>query len=123
MRITVSLPAQAAGDEALTRDRLLAGTDCFRINCAHDDVDTWKRMVRNIHASEAETGRSAMIGMDLAGQRPPTMEVLLPDPPRRLRPGGRLPPGQGDPAQGRQPAAGVGPELPGHPARPPSAHR
>lgn len=90
VRIMVTLPAEAAGDHGLTRDLLLAGTDCFRINCAHDDLDTWERMVGNIHAGEAETGRSAVIGMDLAGQKPRTMEVLLPDPPRRLRAGDRI---------------------------------
>lgn len=90
VRIMVTLPAEAAGDEALTRNLLLAGADCFRINCAHDDRDTWEGMIRNIRAGEAETGRSAMIGMDLAGQKPRTMEVLLPDPPRRLQPGDRI---------------------------------
>jgi len=90
VRIMVTLPAEAAGDRALTRDLLLAGTDCFRINCAHDDAGTWERMIWNIRAGEAETGRSATISMDLAGQKPRTMEVLLPEPPRRLATGDRI---------------------------------
>lgn len=90
VRIMVTLPADAAGDRALTRDLLLAGTDCFRINCAHDDAAAWERMVENIRSAEAETGRPATISMDLAGQKPRTMEVVLPEPPRRLRAGDRI---------------------------------
>lgn len=69
------------------RDLLHQGTDCFRINCAHDTRDEWSGMVANIRRAARELDRRARIAMDLAGQKPRTEEVLAPDAPRRLRAG------------------------------------
>ncbi len=70
-RIMVTLPTEAAYDHSLLRDLLLSGTDAVRINCAHDDAETWKRMIDNLRAVEQELqlpGR-CRIQMDLAGHK------------------------------------------------------
>jgi pyruvate kinase len=68
-RIMVTLPAEAARDPGLIRDLLLRGTDCVRINCAHDDRNTWAGMVANVRRVSDETGRTCRILMDVAGHK------------------------------------------------------
>lgn len=68
-RIMVTLPTEAASDYDLVRDLVAAGTDVARINCAHDDESSWKRMVENIRRAERETGRPCRLEMDLAGPK------------------------------------------------------
>jgi len=68
-RFMVTLPAEAATDYAFVRDLLKHGTDCARINCAHDGPAAWRAMVRNIRRAERETGRACRIVMDLGGPR------------------------------------------------------
>jgi pyruvate kinase len=36
VRVTVTMPSEAASDYGLVRDLLKAGMDCMRINCAHN---------------------------------------------------------------------------------------
>jgi len=48
VRIMVTMPSEAATDEQLLIDLLRAGMDVMRINCAHDDPETWRRMVENL---------------------------------------------------------------------------
>jgi pyruvate kinase len=72
VRITVTLPAEAADDFAFVLELLNAGMDCARINCAHDSADTWARMVANVQRARLETGRPCRIQMDLAGVKPRT---------------------------------------------------
>lgn len=69
VRIMVTLPTEAADDEALVRSLLEAGMDCARINCAHDDEAVWSRMVENVRAGERASGRGCKIMMDLAGPK------------------------------------------------------
>lgn len=63
------MPGEAAGDYALVRDLLVAGMDCMRINCAHDDAAAWGAMIANLRRAEAEAGRSCSVYMDLAGPK------------------------------------------------------
>jgi pyruvate kinase len=43
--------------------------DCARINCAHDDPDTWSAMIANLRSAEAAAGKTCRIMMDLAGPK------------------------------------------------------
>ena len=69
VRIMVTMPSEAAGDYALVRDLLVAGMDCMRINCAHDDAAAWRAMIANLRRAEAEAGRTCRVYMDLAGPK------------------------------------------------------
>ncbi len=67
--IMVTMPSTAGDDYRLVRDLLAEGMDCMRINCAHDDQDTWSAMIANLRQAEQELGRSCRIFMDLGGPK------------------------------------------------------
>jgi pyruvate kinase len=69
VRIMVTMPSEAATDEQLLVDLLRAGMDVMRINCAHDDPETWRRMVENLRRAERVVGRRCRIQADLAGPK------------------------------------------------------
>jgi len=69
VRIIVTMPGEAADDQALVRGLLERGMDCARINCAHDGADAWARMIDNLRRAEAATGRRCRVLMDLAGPK------------------------------------------------------
>ena len=69
VRIMVTMPSEAASDYALVRDLLVAGMDCMRINCAHDDETAWAGMVKNLKRAREETGKHCRILMDLPGPK------------------------------------------------------
>jgi len=68
-RIMVTLPPEAATDPDLVGELVAHGMDLARINCAHDDVDSWKAMIMNVHRAGAAAGRECRIAMDLAGPK------------------------------------------------------
>jgi pyruvate kinase len=65
----VTMPSEAAYDQALIRDLLTSGMDIMRINCAHDNPDAWLAMIKNLRHAEHETGRPCKIYADLAGPK------------------------------------------------------
>ena len=67
--IMVTMPTEAAHDYLVVHSLLDAGMDCMRINCAHDDAETWARMIRNLRYAERTTGRSCRVLMDLGGPK------------------------------------------------------
>jgi len=69
VRIMVTMPSEAAGNVPLLVDLLRAGMDVMRINCAHDDADTWCRMVASLREAERTVGRRCRIQADLAGPK------------------------------------------------------
>lgn len=75
VRIMVTLPAEAADDADLVRALVAAGMDAARINCAHDDIDAWRKMAAHVRAAEAETGRRCIVYADLAGPKVRTLDV------------------------------------------------
>lgn len=100
-RIMVTLPVSAAQDEDFVRALLLRGMDLARINCAHDDPDTWHRMVDNVRTASEVSGRPCRILMDLAGPKLRTGAMVLQTPGLRVKP-------QRDPAgQCREPGPAV----------------
>ena len=80
VRIMVTMPGEAADDYMLVRDLVLAGMDCMRVNCAHDDPATWERMIQNLRRANRELQRSCLILMDIAGPKLRTAS-LEPGPP------------------------------------------
>jgi len=70
-RILVTLPSEAAADLPWMRALVQAGADCVRINCAHDDADAWRRMLRNLRLAERDLERREPIRvlMDLGGPK------------------------------------------------------
>lgn len=69
VRIMVTMPSEAASNYSLIRDLLTQGMDCMRINCAHDDQDTWQNMIQHLRQAEREVGRTCKVLMDLAGPK------------------------------------------------------
>lgn len=69
VRIMVTMPTQAATDPRLVRDLLSSGMDVMRINCAHDDPDAWRAMIRNLRQAERTVGRSCKVYADLPGPK------------------------------------------------------
>ncbi len=68
-RIMVTLPSEAAREPELVEGLLAAGMDAARVNCAHDDVDEWLAMIRNVRRAEKRLGRSCRVYADLAGPK------------------------------------------------------
>jgi pyruvate kinase len=68
-RIMVTIPGPAADDYTFVRDLLERGMDCMRINCAHDDVAAWTRMIKHVRKAQKALGRSCRVVMDLAGPK------------------------------------------------------
>ena len=68
-RIMVTLPNTAAEDLDFVRKLLNNGMNCARINCAHDDPDTWLKMIENVKAASKLERKKCKITMDLAGPK------------------------------------------------------
>jgi pyruvate kinase len=77
-RIMVTMPAETAEDFLMVHQLLKGGMNCVRINCAHDDADTWRRMIRRLRDADRATGKTCRILMDLGGPKLRTgrMELL-----------------------------------------------
>lgn len=74
--IMVTLPTSAATDRAWVRRLVAVGTNCVRINCAHDTPDVWKRMIRNVRSAAKAEGRTCKVLMDLCGPRARIESIL-----------------------------------------------
>ncbi len=72
--IMVTFDASFAGNYALIKNFLLNGMNVARINCAHDDEETWSKMIQQIKRAIRHTGLNCKIYMDLAG---PKIRTLL----------------------------------------------
>jgi pyruvate kinase len=75
-RIMVTFPSDAATDRRLVSDLLAAGADCARINCAHDEPETWSGMIDNLRAAAADLKRDCRVLMDLGGPKVRTLRLL-----------------------------------------------
>jgi pyruvate kinase len=67
--ILVTLPSEAASKVEFMIALLRNGANAVRINCAHDDPQSWAAMIRNLRAAETATGRRACVLADLAGPK------------------------------------------------------
>lgn len=86
-RIMVTAATDMAGDLALMGALLDAGMDVLRINCAHDDADTWQGLIDTLRTVEQERQRvrPCAILMDLAGPKLRTGPIEQGVPVTRLR--------------------------------------
>lgn len=69
VRIMVTMPSEAAREYELVRELLRLGMDCMRINCAHDNAQTWLQMIENLRRAERSLGRTCRVVMDLGGPK------------------------------------------------------
>ncbi len=69
VRIMVTLPSEAAWNYPFVQSLIEVGTDCVRINCAHDNPLIWERMIENVRKAAVSQQRSCKILMDLAGPK------------------------------------------------------
>ncbi|MBK8568130.1 MAG: hypothetical protein IPN76_33690 [Saprospiraceae bacterium] len=75
VRVMVTMPSEVGRNFTLVKNLLLNGMDCARINCAHDNVQVWKKMVTNISKAVQATGKPCKILMDLGGPKLRTGQV------------------------------------------------
>ena len=87
--IMVTLPSEAASDPALAGAYIEAGMNCARIDCAHDDAESWAAMARHVRHAARRVGRECRILMDLPGPKC-RIEALHPKKPERLHVGDRF---------------------------------
>ena len=90
VRIMVTLPTEAAKNYKLVKELVQRGTDCIRINCAHDGTEQWLAMINHLRKAEIEIGRSCKVFMDIAGPKPRLKNVLLCKHKQRVHQGDRL---------------------------------
>jgi pyruvate kinase len=76
-KIMVTMPTEAADDPQLAYDLIRAGMNVVRINCAHDDVNVWEKILYNVHSAEKRLRRHCRIYMDIGGPKIRVSQVLL----------------------------------------------
>ena len=82
-RVMVTLPGEAAHDDALVGDLVGRGMDIARINGAHDGPDAWRAMAALVRSASRDAGRDCRVLLDLPG---PKLRIgPLPGTPGRLR--------------------------------------
>ncbi len=69
VRIMVTQPTEAAYDYPLVEQMVRDGMNCARVNCAHDNPETWKKIIDNVRKAATANGRNVKIAMDLAGPK------------------------------------------------------
>jgi len=69
VRIMVTLSREQGEDRAQIEELLRRGMDCARINAAHDDLFTWRRMARHVREASRLLGRPCRIAVDLPGPK------------------------------------------------------
>ena len=74
-RIMVTLPSETASDKKLVRRMLMEGTNCVRINCAHDDPKIWADMIGTVRSVAKGLARDCPVLMDIAGPKCRTEKV------------------------------------------------
>ena len=73
--IMVTLPTEAAHDDTLVRELLTAGMRVARINCAHDDADTWQAAAERVRRAARSLERPCRILFDLPGPKLRTLSI------------------------------------------------
>src|SRR5262249_14290105 len=67
--IMVTISSDEAKRPGLVRELIELGTNCVRINCAHDSPETWIELVKQVRTAEKELERCCRILMDLCGPK------------------------------------------------------
>jgi pyruvate kinase len=84
----VTLGPEAADDPGYVASLAENGVDIVRINCGHDDAETWRRMIDNTRA--ASSGHPLRVLMDIAGPKVRMDETATPPDRKRLVVGDRI---------------------------------
>ena len=84
-RVMATMPPEAATQPELVDKLVAAGMDCARINCAHDDSETWERMAANVREAASRLERPCRVLMDIAGPKCRILRVKAPPKTRLLR--------------------------------------
>lgn len=69
VRIMVTQPTEAAYNYQMVLKMVQNGMDCARINCAHDEPEVWKEIIKNVKKAAMECGTTVKVAMDLAGPK------------------------------------------------------
>ncbi len=67
--IMVTLPSEAATDKKLVKNLITHGMTIARINCGHDNEQTWQQIIQAIKKAEKSTGKNCRICMDIGGPK------------------------------------------------------
>ena len=65
----VTMPTDAATDPSITAGLVENKMNVARINCAHDNAETWLQIVNNIKTAAKKNNRSVKIAADLSGPK------------------------------------------------------
>ena len=68
-RIMVTIPNTAASDKTFVNRLIKLGMNSARINCAHDNTDTWSKMITNIREASVQKHKQVKVMMDLGGPK------------------------------------------------------
>ncbi len=75
-RIMVTLPKEAVDEKNLINELIEAGMSAARINCAHDSIDIWYKLIDKIHSVKKRTGKNCRVCMDLGGPKLRTGKMI-----------------------------------------------
>lgn len=75
VRLMVTLPSEAGLDRDFLVQLAKLGVEAVRINCAHDDEETWGKMIAHVRVAASDTGRRMKVMMDLPGPKIRTGET------------------------------------------------
>lgn len=68
-RIMVTMPSEASHNRPLLRDLVAAGMNLIRVNCAHDDPETWESIIGLARSEAKRAERPVRVSMDLGGPK------------------------------------------------------
>jgi pyruvate kinase len=68
-RIMVTLDGASLAEPGLIAELIASGMTCARINCAHDDPETWTRVAAAVRTAAQDLGKTCLVGMDLPGPK------------------------------------------------------
>src|SRR5699024_12322670 len=66
---TTLFRSEADTDQDLVDEMVASGMDVARINCAHDDEETWRKMVETIQQAGEKHDREIKIFTDITGPK------------------------------------------------------
>lgn len=69
-RIMVTIPSESCKNYRMIFELMDRGMDVARINSAHDDLDVWEGIIKNIRRAEKCLGKTCKVFMDIAGPKP-----------------------------------------------------
>ena len=75
VRIMVTLPTEAGDNYEMVLLLAESGMNVARINCAHDNPETWKKMIDHVRRASTQLGEDIKISMDLGGPKVRTGEI------------------------------------------------